>query len=60
MTPPVKPQVAVIDGKLAVFIGADYKFLDRAQAKTFLHDVQRGYASLVRTGKRMKRAEKHA
>jgi hypothetical protein len=56
MTPPIKPQVAVIDGKLNVFMGADYKLLDRPAAKTFMRDIQRGYAQLLREEKRKKRA----
>lgn len=59
MTPPVKPQVTVIDGKLAVFMTADYKLLERAPAKTFMQDVQRGYALLVRDEKRKKRVAQH-
>lgn len=56
MTPPLKPQVAVIDGKLNVFMDADYKMLDRPAAKKFMRDVQRGYAQLLREEKRTKRA----
>ena len=52
MTPLIKPQVTVIDGKLAVFMGADYKLLDRPRAKTFVRDVQSNYARLLREERR--------
>lgn len=48
MTPPVKPQVCVQAGRLLVFMGADYKALDRDAAKVFMQAVQRGYAQLLR------------
>lgn len=54
--PPVKPQVCVLEGKLAVFMAADYKLLDRPAAKAFVRAVQRGYAQLLREEKRAKRA----
>lgn len=56
MSPPLKPQVCVMEGKLAVFMAADYKLLDRPAAKTFMRDIQRGYAQLLREEKRKKRA----
>jgi hypothetical protein len=58
MSPPVKPQVCVIDGKLNVFMGADYKMLDKVSAKAFMQAVQRGYAQLCREEKQRERARR--
>ncbi|MGC1550821.1 MAG: hypothetical protein WA777_20045 [Rhodanobacter sp.] len=58
MSYPIKPAVTVIDGKLAVFMGSDYKLLERSIAKTFVRDVQSNYARLLREERRATRAAK--
>lgn len=54
-SPAPKPEFCVVDGHLWVFVGADYKRLDRAKAKKFVKDAQRNYALLLREEKRKKR-----
>lgn len=39
--PPIKPEVCVIDGKLAVFLGADYKLMPLDVAEAFVASLQR-------------------
>lgn len=56
MTLPTKPQVCVIDGRLAVFMGADYKLLDLELAERFCRLVQSETARLRREHKRARRA----
>ena len=53
--PPVKPECCVIDGRLAVFMGADYKMLDPLQADAFVRKLQGKLAELKREIKRKKR-----
>ena len=48
MTLPIKPEVCVIDGRLAVFLGADYKLMSLAVAETFAVNLQRGLEALRR------------
>lgn len=58
MTYPIKPEVCVVDGKVAVFLGADYKFLELAAAQKLVAKMQGAIASLRRDGKRIKRANR--
>lgn len=60
MSPPVKPQVCVQAGRLLVFMGADYKALDRAAAKAFRRAVNGGYAKLLREEKQRRRRQEVA
>jgi len=55
MTPPLKPDAAVIDGKLAVFMGADYKMMPLAVADPYIRKLQGLVAEMKRAEKRAKR-----
>ncbi len=55
MTPPLKPDAAVIDGKLAVFMGADYKMLPLEVADPYVRKLQGLVAEMKRAEKRAKR-----
>lgn len=58
--PPLKPDAAVIDGKLAMFIGADYKMLPLAVADPYVRKLQGLLAEMKRAEKRAKRKAKAA
>lgn len=45
---PLKPQFAIIDDKMAVFMGADYKLLPIETADVFVRDAQRTLEKLRR------------
>ena len=49
--PPVKPEVCIIDGKLNVFMGADYKAMPFAVADKFVRKAQGELAKLRRMEK---------
>lgn len=53
--PPVKPEICIIDGKLNVFMGADYKAMPLAVADKFVRKLQSKLAELRRRIKRAKR-----
>jgi hypothetical protein len=57
---PLKPDVCVIDGRLAVFIGADYKLLPPDAADRFVRKMQGELARLKRQEKRRLRDLKSA
>lgn len=40
MSLPIKPEVCIIDGRLAVFLGADYKLMPFEAAEVFVRDLQ--------------------
>ena len=48
MTLPIKPEVCILGGNLAVFLGADYKLMPLAVAETFVANLQRGLEALRR------------
>jgi hypothetical protein len=56
MNLPTKPQVCVIDGRLAVFMGTDYKFLELEVAERFCRLVQSQTDKLRREHRRALRA----
>lgn len=58
MTLPVKPDVCISDGRLAVFMGANYKFLTLDQADAFVRRLQSELSRLRRQIRREKRREK--
>lgn len=58
MTPPCKPQVCVIDDRVAVFMGADYKLMDLAEADKHIAAMQSKTAELRRMLKREARQRK--
>jgi len=58
MTPPLRPDAAVIDGKLAVFMGADYKMMPLAVADPYVRKLQGLVAEMKRAEKRVKRKAK--
>ena len=58
--PPLKPEVTVINDRLAVFMGADYKLLPLHQAEAFSRLVQSETARLRRQHKRAQRALRKA
>ena len=60
MTPPLKPDAAVIDGKLAVFMGADYKMMPLAVADPYVRKLQGLVAEMKRAEKRAKRKARAA
>jgi len=60
MTPPLKPDVAVIDGKLAVFMGADYKLMSLDVADKHVRALQGKLAELKRAERRAKRKARAA
>jgi hypothetical protein len=49
--PPLKPDVCVLQDRLAVFIGADYKLLSLEVADKFVRDAQGALAKLRRQEK---------
>lgn len=53
---PLKPEVCVLEGRLAVFIGGAYKLLDLAMADRFGRAYQSELAKLRRHHKRARRA----
>jgi hypothetical protein len=58
MTLPVKPEVCIIGDRLAVFMGADYKFLELATADKLTAAMQGKAAELRRMLKREARQRK--
>ena len=58
--PPLKPDAAVINGQVAIFIGGAYAFLTAKQTGIFLPKVQSAYAQLLRENKREERARRKA
>lgn len=50
--PPVKPEICIIDGKLNVFMGADYKAMSIDVADKFVRKAQGELAKLRRMEKR--------
>ncbi|WP_343883357.1 hypothetical protein [Rhodanobacter caeni] len=48
MTLPVKPEVCIIGTRVAVFMGADYKFLELATADKLIAAMQGKAAELRR------------
>lgn len=55
----LKPEVTVIDGKVWLFIGPDYKILTPDQAQTLVAKLQGSLASIRRDGKRIQREARH-
>ena len=55
MTLPVKPQVCVIDDRVGVFMGSDYKLLPLDVAERVTRQMQSATAALRRKVKRAKR-----
>lgn len=53
-----KPEVCIVGDRLAVFIGADYKFLELEQAQAFVRRMQGELAKLQRQAKRAARARR--
>lgn len=53
---PTKPDVAVVDGRLAVFIGGAHQLLTLEQADAWVPKVQSALSELRRAVKRAKRA----
>jgi hypothetical protein len=53
---PIKPLVCIIDDKIAVFMGSDYKHIDLDAAKAMTQSLQRNMALLRRKQKLAKRA----
>lgn len=53
--PPLKPEVCIVDGKLAVFLGADYKLLQPDAADKFVRRLQGELARLRCEEKRRRR-----
>ena len=58
MTLPVKPQVCIIGDRVAVFMGADYKFLELESAEKLIAAMQSKTAELRRMLKREARQRK--
>ena len=58
MTLPVKPQVCIIGDRVAVFMGADYKFMELAEADKLIAAMQSKTAELRRMLKREARQRK--
>ena len=58
MSLPAKPQVCIIDGRVAVFLGADYKFMDLQSARKLSAQLQSEIARLERVNRMKARAEK--
>ena len=58
MTLPVKPQVCIIGDRVAVFMGADYKFLELETADKLIAAMQSKTAELRRMLKREARQRK--
>lgn len=56
--PPIKPQVCIIGDRVAVFMGADYKFLELATADKLIAEMQSKAAELRRMLKREARQRK--
>ena len=56
--PLAKPQVCRIAGRIAVFLGNEYKFLDVAAARKLIRELQSETALLSRHEKREKRASR--
>lgn len=48
MSLPIKPEVCIIDGKLNVFLGADYKVMPLDVAEPFVRRLQEELAVLKR------------
>lgn len=48
MTPPIKPEVCIVDDRLAVFLGGDYKFLTIPAADKLIRKMQSELARLRR------------
>lgn len=58
--PPLKPEVTVINDRLAVFMGADYKLLELDAADAFARKLQSELAKLRRQEKRRLRGLRKA
>lgn len=56
--PPVKPEVCILGDRLAVFMGADYKLLELAEADKHIAAMQSKTAELRRMLKREARQRK--
>ena len=56
--PPIKPQVCIIGDRVAVFMGADYKFMELADADKLIAAMQSKTAELRRMLKREARQRK--
>lgn len=56
--PPLKPEVCIIGTRIAVFLGADYKFLELATADKLIAEMQSKAAELRRMLKRVARQRK--
>ena len=58
--PPLKPEARIIENKLAVFMGADYKMLPLAVADPYVRRLQWLVAEMKRAEKRAKRKARAA
>lgn len=56
MSPSIKPEVCIIDGRLNIFLGADYKAMPLDVADRFVRRCQGELARLRRQEKRKRRA----
>lgn len=57
-SPPAKPQTTIIDMRIAVFLGADYKFMELPAAQDLANNLQREIATLKKRIKRRERSQK--
>lgn len=60
MSRPLKPEVCILDGKLAIFMGADYKLLPLADADRLVRKMQGELARMKRAEKRRLRDERRS
>ena len=58
--PPLKPEACIIENKLAVFMGADYKMLPLEVADPYVRKLQGLVAEMKREQKRAKRKARAA
>ena len=58
--PPLKPEVAVVDGRVWLFIGAAYQQLTADKARELIRKLQSAHAQLIRDQKRAKRKARAA
>ena len=58
--PPLKPEVATVEGKIWVFVGSTYQILTGDQTRTLIRNLQGAEAKLRRAEKRAKRAARKA
>lgn len=56
--PPIKPQVCIVGDRVAVFMGADYKFMELSTADELIAAMQSKTAELRRQLKREARQRK--